>query len=172
MAIGSLKRAKVVIHEGKATREWVNTDGGHFYETFLHNVLIASLIVGRPTNWESVQLKQRKNVEVESIELSASIMGAPIMLSQKKGLSEAEKCRYAIFEFSQGLIEADLEAQNAKVRLNEIGKTISISIKDVYQRKYSVMTDLVMRCYEGELSPHEVDGLENQIESLEWLSAL
>ena len=38
--------------------------------------------------------------------------------------------------------------------------------------KYSVMADLVMRCYEGELSSDEVDGLENQIECLEWLSNL
>ena len=34
------------------------------------------------------------------------------------------------------------------------------------------MVDLVLRCYEGEFSSHEVDGLENQIECLEWISQL
>jgi hypothetical protein len=172
MAIGSLVSAKVVIHEGKDTREWITENGGHIYETFLHNALIASLIVGRPSGWDHTKLTQWKKGEVESIELSASVMGAPIMLSQKKGVSDVEKCRYARFEFSDGLIEADFETQCVKMRLNQLGKTVSIGIKDVYQRKYSVMADLVMRCYEGEFFSREVDGLENQIETLEWLSTL
>ena len=172
MAIGSLVSAEVVIHEGKDERKWISEDGGHLYETFLHNLLIATLIVGRPANWENTRCTQTREGAVESISLSASVMGAPIKLSQKKGVAESECCRYARFEFSDGLIEADFERQSASVRLDKLGKTVSISMKDAYKMKYSVMADLVMRCYEGELSSDEVDGLENQIECLEWLSDL
>lgn len=172
LAIGSFEGAEVVIHEGKDYREWVSAEGGHLYETFLHNVLIASLIAGKPTSWDNITLIQADEKEVASIELFASIMGAPIKLSQKKGVSNADKCRYVRFKFSEGHLECDLEMQAAKVHLTRLGQTISITIKDTYNRKYSVMTDLVMRCYNGEILPHDVDGLENQIETLEWLSGL
>ena len=172
MAIGSLVGAKVVIHEGADAREWVGEDGGHLFETFIHNVLVASLIVGRPSGWDNVKLAKNKETEVEAIELSASVMGAPVILSQKKGVSDAEKTRYAHFEFSDGAVDVDLEAQCARVRLDKLGKTVRVKVKDEYRAKYSIMTDLVMRCYDGELCSREVDGLENQIEALEWLSTL
>ena len=171
-SIGALVSAEVVIHEGEDTREWIRKEGGHVYETFLHNVLIASLIVGRPSGWNDVKLTQSRDAEVESVELSASVMGAPITLSQKKGVSEDQRRRYARFEFSGGRVEVDLEAQSARVCLNQLGKTISVAVTDAYKRKYAVLTDLVMRCYHVEFLSREADGLENQIEVLEWISGL
>lgn len=170
--IGTPVSAEVVIHEGKDTREWIKFDGGQLYETFLHNVLIASLVLGRPSGWDNAVMEKSTDGEVQSIELSASVMGAPVKLSQKKGVADAEKCRYGKFEFSDGLIVADFERQSATIRLDRLGKTVTVAVKDTYKIKYSVMADLVMRCYEGELLPSEVDGLENQIEVLEWLATL
>lgn len=172
MYMGPLTNAEVIIHEGRDHRTWVQSEGGQIYETFLHNLILASLIVGRPFEWDNAILTQDKNEDVESVTLSASIMGASINLSQKKGVSDVEKCRYAKFEFSYGSIEVDFETQRAKMRLNQLDKTINISIKESYRKRYSIMVDLVLRCYEGEFSSHEVDGLENQIECLEWISQL
>lgn len=170
MAMGSLVSAEVVIHEGKDSRPWVDADGGQLYETFLHNVLIASLMAGRPSGWENAKLTQSK--ETKTIELTATVMDAQIRLSQKKGVPESEKCRYARFEFSGGRIEADFETQSVKLCLDKLNKTVALEVKDHYRARYSILTDLVMRCYDGEISPHETDGLENQIEVIEWLSTL
>ena len=172
LAIGTLTRAEVVVHEGVDRRAWVKSDGGHLYETFIHNVLIASLIAGRPSGWTDARLTRADDGGVEAIELSATVMGAPIMLSQKKGVSEGERQRYARFEFTDGLIEADLENQRVRVSLGKIGKSFGISVKEADKKKYSIMADLVMRCYLGELFTRDVDGLENQIECLEWISSL
>ena len=172
IVIGTLTRAEVIIHEGEDRRGWVKTDGGHLFETFIHNVLIASLVAGRPSTWEDAVLTQTEEGGVESTHLTASVMGAPIVLSQKKGVPLAEKTRYARFEFTGGLIEVDLEDESARVSLHQIGKSFSISVKELDKRKYSIMSDLVMRCYRGELHARDIDGLENQIECLEWLSSL
>lgn len=172
MVIGTLLRAEVVIHEGQDARRWIDADGGQLYETFLHNVLIASLLVGRPCRWEDVQLSQTKDAQVESIELSATSLGASIRLSQKKGVADGEKRRYARFVFSDGEVEADLEEQRATVRLDKLGRTLHVGVKDFYRGKYVVMTDLALRCYHGECSPRDVDGLTNQLEVLDWFSTL
>ena len=172
IVIGTLTRAEVIVHEGADSREWVRSDGGHLFETFIHNLLIASLIAGRPSTWENASVSQSEENGVETVSLTASVMGAPVVLSQKKGVSDGEKRRYARFEFTDGLIEVDLEGESATVYLYKIGKRFTVSVKELDKRKYSIMADLVMRCYLGELHSREVDGLDNQIECLEWLAAL
>ena len=173
MLLGSLESCEVVIHEGEDAREWIAESGGHLYETFLHNVITASLIAGRCTDWRNPGLERgRDEFGAEYISLTASSMGAILSLSQKKGVAPDKCCRYARFVFSDGEIFADFESQSARVRFDKLNRHATVSVKEVYRGKYSVMADLVARTFDGELLSSQVDGYENQIQSIRWLTEI
>ena len=172
--LGALTSAEVAIFEGEDNRAWVNEDKyGQLYETFIHNVLVASLVCGRCQSWENPKISFYCGENGErAISLSASYMGAEILLSQKKGVSEDLRKRYAKFVFSDGAVEVDFDKQSAVICFNKINRCVSISVKDVYKQKYCIMADLVARVYDGEFSSSAVDGLENQIQTIKWLIRL
>lgn len=170
--LGALKSAKVFICEGEDSRSWVQEKeyGGQLLETFLHNVLIASLFCGRPTDWTDVRWKETITDDNEqTITLTAKHHHADIDLYLKKNAKTDSLQRYAEFCFAKGKIYADLELKQATIFFDELDQQITISVKEAFQQKYGVLTDMVYRVAADERTARETDGLIHQLCAIRWL---
>lgn len=171
--LGALKSVKVNICEGKDERGWVNQNGGHLLETFLHNVLIASLVCGDLHKWTDIKYTEYKtNTGTDVIELTAEYEHANIELHQEKNASEQNCRRYAQFVFAQGRIDMDLDSKQATIFFEKMDKHSSLSVKQEYAGKYSVLTDMVARVADGECDAGKIDGYPRQIETIRGLMKL
>lgn len=170
-SLGRARNVEVYLGEREDTREWVKDDrwGGQLYETFIHNVLVASLFVGAPQYWEDVRLLESEEAGIVGISLEAKGGNANISLSMRKNLPECEVRRYAKIEFEYGTIFADFDAESAEVHFLDTGRTCKVSLKNSFKTKYSVIVDLVRRVATGECAADDVDGLINQLAVLRWL---
>lgn len=168
LLLGALTQVNIQLFEGKDLREWAFDDnfGGQLTETFLHNVILASLFAGVPSNWSKVDLTRQGKT---SIKMTAQCNGTDIQLVLVKNNPIDKVYRYAQFKFANGSIHADFDHMTAVVYFRELHKECHISIKEKYANKYGVMVDLVKRVESGECAPFEVDGLTHQIEVIEWL---
>lgn len=171
LMLGDLRSIKVEIHESEDLRDWVynNNYGGQLLETFLHNVIVASVFCGSPKSWEVEKYKNETDLDRHTsiITLDAKKNQVSIRLEMSKNIETQQKKRGAILEFEFGQIEADFEEQVAIVKYHS--KEYSVGIKDEYTSKYSVQVDLVNRTFEGECMTYESDGLLNQLDIIEWL---
>lgn len=168
--LGALNAIDVVICEGEDQRSWVNDDkhGGQLLETFIHNVLIATLFCGIPQYWQDVKLDKKNEDGLCDISLSATCGHTNINLVMKKNVAQNEKKRNAKMIFSNGSIEADFDTQSAIVKITSLDTESRISVKHRYMGKYMVLVDLVKTAREG--TPVEtLDGLKNQIPTIRWL---
>jgi hypothetical protein len=168
-SLGVPTRVEVYLGERRDEREWANGASGQMYETFIHNMLIASLFVGTPEHWSDVKIKESDASGITEISLSARCGTADISLLMRKNLPDDEMRRYAVIEFSGGSIRADFDKEDAEVHFLDTGRTSRVSIKHNYTKKYSVIADLIRRTSEGECAADDVDGLVNQISTLRWL---
>ncbi len=165
--LGALRSAEVTLLEGEDQRPWA-FDGeylGQFAETFVHNLLIASLFARLPQEWESIRMD---NVTSTDICLTAQSGRADIHLVMKKNVPEDRIRRTASFEFSNGYIHADFDRQTATVYFASLDQACHIAVKDIYKNKYGILVDLVKRVERGERS-EDLDGLKNQLDILEWI---
>ena len=164
--LGPLESIYVEITEGADNRAWAFDDknGGQFLETFIHNVLIASLFCGTPENWSDVKIKRTGS---GSVRLTAKSGKKSISLKMVKNADH--ESRYARLVFSEGLVEADFDRKIANVHSGRNDCDFSVSVKRCYMTKYSVITDLVDRVSRNECLPSDVDGLTNQIPVIRWL---
>ena len=175
LLLGSLESVKVHICEGEDNRRWVYEDanGGHLLETFIHNVLIASLICGTPYNWANVEYSNKQSPEKAcEMLLSANCGQAKIELYQKKNAPVEECVRYAEFRFTNGVIEMDLGNKLAKIYFKSLDKYSTVSVKKDFEDRYSVLVDMVSTVAEGSCASSEIDGFTNQISIIRWLLAL
>lgn len=169
--IGGVRGVEVTLDEGEDEREWVLSGeyGGQLTETFIHNVLIASLFVGVPEYWQGVEYRKSEEDGITSLSLDAMSGSATISLRMRKGLPVDKVRRTALITFEYGRIEADFDRESARVYIDNIGRQLLVSVKRAYSQKYAIITDLVRRTGEGEISPADADGLINQIATLRWL---
>lgn len=167
LRLGALKNVTVDITEGEDPRAWTYdpTHGGHLVETFIHNVLIATLLCGLPTTWRDVKLSQ----EPSHIHLTATSHNTKILLSMIKNAPEEKKKRTAVFSFTHGEIVLDFDECSAKVYFEDLDKTTRLSVKQRYSTKYHVQMDMVKAVATGEHLSDGLDGLLNQIPVLRWL---
>ncbi len=176
--LGRIVSLDVVLNEGDDKRDWANNYniyGGQLFETFIHNVLIATYFVGSPGTWKEPKLISDNNYT--KFKLSAfGQQGEKINLCMKKGCRD--KCRYAEIKCKHGTIFADFDKETAGVKLkktdeNSVEETpindYIVGIRDEYRKQYAVQFDLVNECVQRGLSPSGIDGLQNQIETIEWL---
>jgi len=163
--MGRMKSVYVKIYEGKDDRKWVKEYGGQECDTFLHNVLVASLFVGLPSSWDKIEWKK----ETDKIHLSARWNEVDICLEQAKNVEEEKCSRYAMIQYQRGTVKMDFETQTLTINNTELGEKGTISVRDEYKGKYAIQTDLVKRVYDKEVSCEEADGLYHQIECIEWL---
>lgn len=179
-----LKKITVTLHEKEPEkRKWVDEVGGQACETFIHNMLIASLFVGIPDNWKIREYDKTKN-HLEAILLKDSDENlklnndVEIVLDMQKGV---ETCRYAKLEFSDGqklFCDFDEKAlyicikdcqNNCEKGCKRENGQLAIKVKRAYDYKYAILTDLVARVTNDECECEDVDGRINQIECLKWL---
>ncbi len=174
LRLGPLKSASVTIAEGEDTREWVyrEENGGQLLETFLHNVLVASLLCGSPAEWRDVKLTESRKSNTLHIDLSATVDHTAITLHMAKNAPPAEQKREASFLFGGGSIHADFDKRSIRVYFADIDRSISVATKDCYAVKYRIQTELVKASALEEHTASEVDGLKHQIATLKWLLAL
>ena len=160
--LGKLKTLSVSIVEGPDSRDLVGS-GGHLFETFIHNLLLASLICGTPENWD-IDDANRKG---DQITLKANYKGINIVLNQEKNRSRCERKVQLVYQ--NGQIDMDIDQGKMTIACEEM-ETIEMSIKEeYYAAKYAIQEDLVYRVASGECLPNEVDGLFHQMEVLDWL---
>lgn len=172
--MGRMKKATVTILEGEDNRDWAfeNDEGGQKLETFLHNVVIASLLCGDPQGWTDykyIEILENKTCEISA---SAKSSKTEIELYLKKNALETELKRIAIFEFDEGKIEADFDKKSVRLYFNKLDMYVTIEVKSHFKQNYSIITDMVSRVAQGECSSFEIDGLSKQIESIRWLIKL
>ncbi len=163
----AIRKIEVVLEEGTDERQWVKNNGGQACETFIHNVLVASLFAGSPNTWTIIE-KCVSN-EGNNIELTAKKNNIDIHLTLKKNLNTQVKRRFAKLYFDNEVsLEADFDKESLCISNADRQKEY-ITMRRKYRRKYSVLTDLVYRYASGEFKSYEVDGRSNQIECLNWI---
>ncbi len=170
--MGELIKTEVTIFEDVDNREWIqnNQYGGHMLETFLHNVLVASLLCGQPDRWSDVQVSESQTTDGGcEISLFAKSVNSDINLCLKKKKSQENLIRGAKFTFTGGTIDLDLNAKKLTIDCITIGKCSVISVKNHYDDKYSILVDMVNRVIDGECETFEIDGLINQLQCISWL---
>lgn len=173
--LGALKSATVHICEGEDSREWTQKKAycGHLLETFLHNVLIASLFCGQPKDWTNVCLKENQTAENEQeITLTARHHHADISLYLKKNTKGEKLQRYAELCFSKGKIYADLELKQAVIFFEELDQYTTLSVREAFDQRYSVLTDMVYRVATEDRNASGTDGVINQLAVIQWLLEL
>lgn len=171
-SLGALKSTKIHICEGDDNRDWVyrEENGGQLLETFLHNVLIATLLCGKPQNWTDVKYDEvMGDNNVCEISLTAKSGRTDIDLYLKKNAAENELCRYAEFTFANGNITVDFDAKSAKIYFDELDEYATVSVKEEFNTRYSVLVDMVSQVAKGECKSSDIDGLINQIPTIKWL---
>lgn len=169
--LGKLNSINVNIYEGEDNREWVKKGekGGHLFETFLHNMLVAMIFCPNINEWEKDSFSDADyQKDVHQIWLTAKTKdGISIKLNMEKNSDKRERGATLVFE--NGTIVADFQKQTACINFNSLSTSCNIRVKDEFKGKYDILTDLVGRVRSSECTSSEIDGLENQIEAIEKL---
>ena len=142
-------------------------EGGQLIETFIHNCIMASLFAGLPEFWENVKFKSRSDERIEMVACGRKNVKVILLLSKKANNEEEQS---ATIKTERAIIKADFRTKTATI---DTGKeTITIGVKKEYEEKYDVQCSMVYDCYDNNIKTSEVDGLYNQIETLEWLMSI
>lgn len=160
--LGKLNKVSVSIVEGQDNRN-LDKSGGQLFETFIHNMLIASLVCGTPDKWE---IKEAGN-ESDHITLTAACKGVYIDLNQEKNRGQCK--REILLKYENGQIYMDIDQGKMTICCKDM-EDVEVAIKEEYRStQYAIQEDLVYRVASGECLSKDVDGLFHQIEVLEWL---
>lgn len=190
--LGELKSVQVDISEGKDSREWLedNRLGGHRFETFFHNVMIAQQFCSPVDGWTDVEFSDADySKEIFEISLTAlacaaepkseklkedggGLKGEQVKISLNMRKNAPIRNRTARLCFENGEIDADFDKKTAEIEFYQLQSKCTVSVKPEYDGKYSTMVDMVGRVYSSEAEAQEVDGFENQITALYWLGKL
>lgn len=162
LASGKVLSFSMRIIEGSDYRKL--PDGGQLLETFIHNCIMASLFAGLPESWGNVRFKSLKEDQIEMTALGRNCTKINLLLSKRANNNEEQ---YAEIITEDAIIKADLKAKTATITTSD--DTITIGIKKRYEGKYDVQCSMVYDCYDNKLKTSEIDGLYNQIETIEWL---
>ena len=144
-------------------------EGGQLIETFVHNCIMASLFAGLPEFWGEVKFKSKSDERIEMTATGRENINIYLLLSKKENNEEEQ---IATVVTDKATITADLKAKTATIKINTSKESIKIGVKDIYKEKYDVQCSMVYDCYDNGIKTSEVDGLYNQIETLEWLMKL
>ncbi len=170
--LGALERIEVDIIEGADGRQWVNQpeNGGQLLETFIHNMLIASIFCGYPQDWKDVILEQSGPEDaVCHIRLTARRDNIQIVLNMVKNAPQEQQRRGAKLTYANGTVETDFDTKVLTAHIDLLDMDSTIAVKQKYTGKYHVVVDLARRVSEGKCYAEDVDGLPNQIPVIRWL---
>lgn len=167
---GKVCSFKMEILEGEDNRPL--PEGGQWIDTFIHNVIIASMFLGIPTTWGEIKWE---SVEENNIELRAiAADGASIHLKVEKnneysGNNRKQTARIEFEDkssFSADFINKELIYSNENKNKN---KRIALAVSQKYKAKYDVQCAMVYDCYANEIKASDVDGLYLQLDVLKWI---
>lgn len=167
--LGALEQVEVDIIEGADNRDWVfdPANGGQKLETFIHNMLIASIFCGYPQDWKDVDFKQSDC----QVSLNARRDDTRIALNMVKNAPQEQQRRGAKLTYTHGTVEADFDTKTLTVYFDQLDLDTGISVKKEYMDKYHIVVDLAKRVSQGACDAEDVDGLRNQIPAIRWLLA-
>lgn len=170
--LGAIEEVSVYLVETEDKRKWIYEpgNGGHLFETFLHNVILASQFVGLPQKWnvEWTSFNAKEGNPKKEILLQCngtSKKGTKLNLIMAKNMDFS--FRGAEIKFEHGEIVANFDKQSLKIKRGD--KVNHIKVHDQYKDRYAVQVDMAITCYENAIAPEIIDGYENQLEILEWL---
>ena len=137
----------------------------------MHNCIIASLFAGLPSTWTDVHFKSLRDDSIEMIARGRNRMSIHLLL-QKDSQKQQEQSAEILMENNGKLmrIQADLTKKSAVIYAEK--EEFSFGVKEQFRGKYDVQCAMVYDCFENGVQTAEVDGLYNQIETLEWLMNL
>lgn len=170
--LGALEQVEVDIIEGADSRDWVfdPANGGQKLETFIHNMLIASIFCGYPQDWKDVDFKQSAPQEdICHVSLTARRDNTRIVLNMMKNAPETQQRRGAKLTYTHGAVEADFDAKTLTVHFDQLDLDTGLCVKQEYIDKYHIVVDLAKRVSQGSCDAEDVDGLRNQIPVIRWL---
>lgn len=164
--LGRLQNLEVIIKEDN---QGMNGRRGQLFESFIHNLLIASLFCGTPNTWKELRGGKEKNQI--SLDAKSGKGDISIHLLQEKNADKVD--RFAILNYEYGKIKMDIDSGKMDIGILKNGNNdcnVSIYILDEHKKKeYLIQVDLVDRVIKGECHSKEVDGLFNQLEVIQWL---
>lgn len=174
--LGALRRVEFVLFEGEDNRSWVEEKqyGGHFYETFLHLVVMARLAVKEDTEWIEGKwhVEHRGGHYMSEIEYTGRTRrrGTKIHLHMGKFMPAERIHREGVLEYEGGMVKIDLQRQELTLCPRGTKRPFVIGTKAEYtQTKYRIQVEMVERCAEKNLLPSLVDGSDIQLDALKWL---
>jgi hypothetical protein len=148
--------------------------GGQFMETFIHLLLISSMILQKtPDQWGTnihFDLNKENLMTASKINLQTQVDHVDVQLLLDKTLPIEKSAEQICFiEYSNGLIELNLK-QKSLIMYNEIGEIIGkLSVAPQYKEKYSVLVHMVYDCYKNNYDCTTIDGLGDQMKVIEWM---
>ncbi len=165
---GKVKRFSMRILEGKDERKL--PEGGQWTDTFIHNVIIASMFLGAPSTWskENWISTDAKNGHIELKAVAES--GADIHLTVKKSdeYKGGNKIQDADIEFADGSIfKVNFDKKYVVNTSHE--PPIALAVPQKLGGKYDVQCAMVYDCYANSIKNSEVDGLYLQLDALKWI---
>lgn len=162
--LGRMLSVNVSIVEGRDERD-IKNSGGQLFETFIHDLLLASLFCGTPYHWEGIDFRQIN----DAISLEAECESISIDLYQEKNADHTERWVHLGYEY--GSVEMNIETGTLTVDLlNSSIPDAIIKLSDEFNgKKYAVQESIVYKTANGLCFPEDVDGLYCQEEIIEWL---
>jgi hypothetical protein len=173
--LGILKSVEFVLFEGEDNRSWVEEKqyGGHFYETFLHLVVMARLSVKDDVEWvdDKWHVEHHGGHYMSEIEYSGRTghMGTKIHLHMGKFMPSELIHREGVLEYERGTVRIDLQRQELTLSLKDHAPIIIGTKAEYTSTKYHIQVNMVERCAEKNLIPSLVDRSDIQIDALSWL---
>lgn len=178
--MGDLRSVSLFLHEGEDHREWLSSDkyGGQYIETFLHLVVLARMVTSTDKQWltDSLTIENYNGHSDCSVFYRGKTAqtGADITLSLKKFAPVSEQKRGGKIVYENGYITIDFNTYELEMHYLPTDSCYKMALKEEYalpDRKYTVQLDMAERCFNENTPPCMIDGIDLQIESLEWLFA-
>ena len=177
-SLGKLKMISVEILEGEDNRPL--PEGGQFFETFIHNMLIAAEFVGLPDSWDKCWFDSLEPPKQEdtAILLNGQKDGTAISLYLRNDEDwkppEPESAKYgkrqcAELYYEHGKVLADFRTRTVRIKMDDSEISYQIGVKPEYMSPYAIQSDLVYHCFVQGKDPRTFDGLRNQIPVLKWM---
>lgn len=176
--MGGLRSVSFSLHEGEDNREWLSSDmyGGHYIETFLHLVVLAKMVTGKDDQWKTDVLSVEDYQGHPTCRIlyrgTTATKGAQISLSMQKFVAEKDRHRDGRLEFENGYVTIDFDTYKLIMHYAPTNMDYSIGLKAEYaspDKKYAVQLDMAERCFNDNIPPFTIDGVDLQIDALEWL---
>ena len=145
-------------------------EGGQWTDTLIHNVIIASMLLGKPSTWSNEKW-DKTDANDGHIELYADAEnGAKIHLVVTKGdeYKGDNKIQDAYIKFEDGTV-LNVNFDKKYVVNKTHNPPIALGVRERLRGKYDVQCAMVYDCYANKIKNSSVDGFFLQLDALKWI---